>query len=280
MTVSRNHLAISLAAVAAMAMSAYVAVADPAPAPDALTILRKAEATARNNADPPYTVYDMHEIFIHHGHQFTYDYHVWYRADGKGLMQGAGSDRQGHHEQRFQYPFPFAPDINILLYATPPPTPVPVIIASPSPDASGHTSPPLIGVTAITANRYYSVTLVGLEDYQGHSVYHLALLPQPSVDEKAHPWKDLWVDTDTFEVWKAHASASGSKGPLSGVIEGTAEFQPVNGFWLLSHVTGYGAGHFGFISDSGQYEYFFSGFDFPNSLPDWYFDPNLFRHHP
>ena len=273
----RSLLAVAIAAAASL--GAAVVVADPSPPPDAVTILRNAEAAARANPDPPYTVYDMHEIFTHHGRQFTYDYHVWYRADGQGLMQNAATNWQGRHEQRFGYPFPFAPDINILLYATPPPTPMPVVIATPSPAESGKTPVPLIGVQAVTANRFYSVTLVGSEDYQGHGVYHLALTPLPSVDEKSHPWKDLWVDTQTFEVWKAHARASGTKGPLTGSIEGTAEFQPVNGFWLLSHVTGSGEGHMGFISDSGQYEYYFSGFDFPNTLPDWYFDPDKFRHH-
>jgi hypothetical protein len=270
---------ITLAAAAAVILSGVVVAADPTPAPDALTILRKAEATARQNPDPPYIVYNMHEIFIHHGKQFTYDYHVWYRADGKGLMQNTYTDRRGHHEQRFGYPFPFAPDINILLYATPPPTPMPVIIVRPSPGASGKSPPPLIGVQAVTANRNYSVTLVGLEDYQGHSVYHLALTPLPSVNEKDHPWKDLWVDAQTFEVWKAHARACCTLGLLTGVLEGTAEFEPVNGFWLLSHVSGNGKGHVAFISDSGQYEYYFSGFDFPTTLPEWYFDPDLFRHH-
>jgi len=267
-------------AVALALLASAAVIADPAPAPDALTVLRKAEAVARANPDPAYTVYDMHEIFIHHGHQFTYDYHVWYRADGAALMQNVATDRAGHHEQRFGYPFPFAPDINILLYATPPPTPTPAVVASPSPSPTGPTSPPVISVQAITASRYYTVTLVGTEDYQGHSVYHLGLLPLPNVDEKTHPWKDLWVDSQTFEVWRAHARAGGSKGPLTGVIEGTAEFEPVGQFWLLSHASGYGQGRMGFISDSGQYEYFFSGFDFPDSLPDWYFDPNLFRHHP
>jgi hypothetical protein len=252
----------------------------PSPTPDAVTILRKAEQAARGNLDPPYIVYDMHEIFIHHGHQFTYDYHVWYRtSDGQALMQNFIGDRQGHHEQHFGYPFPFAPDVNILLGATPPPSPAPTQIVIPAPGTSGASAPPLIGVTAVTANRFYSVTLVGLEDYQGHPVYHLALTPLPTVSERDHPWKDLWVDTQTFESWKTHARASGTEGPMTGEIEGTAEFEPVNGYWLLAHVTGYGEGHVAFISDSGQYEYYFSGFDFPNTLPDWYFDPDLFRHH-
>ena len=271
----------SLAFVFAIALAMFASaavIADPAPTPDALTILRNAEAAARANPDPPYTIYDMHEIFIHHGHQFTYDYHVWYRADGKALMQNVVTDRGGHHEQHFGYPFPFAPDINILLYSTPPPTATPAAVATQNPGMSG-TAPPVVSVQVITANRYYSVTLVGLEDYQGHSVYHLALTPAPNVDQKAHPWRDLWVDTHTYEVWKAHALGCCSIGLATGVIEGTAEFEPVGQYWLLAHASGYGQGHIAFLSDSGQYEYYFSGFDFPDSLPDWYFDPDLFRHH-
>jgi len=272
-------IAAGVAAIMLAMLASTAVIADPTPTPDAVTILHKAEAAARANPDPPYTVYDMHEIFIHHGHQYAYDYHVWYRSDGKALMQNVVADRSGHHEQHFGYPFPFAPDINILLYATPPPAAAPVVTATPAPAASGATAPQLISVQAITANRFYTVTLVGLEDYQGHSVYHLALTPGPNVDQKAHPWRDLWVDTQTFEVWKAHAYGCCSIGLATGTIEGTAEFEPVGQYWLLAHASGYGEGHIAFISDSGQYEYFFSGFDFPASLPDWYFDPDLFRHH-
>ncbi len=274
-------LAAGIAAAGAFAIRPPTsAMAAPAPAPDANTIFRQAAAVARANPEPPYAVYDMHEIFIHHGKQFTYDYHVWYRTDdGKALMQNVAKDWRGGHEQHFGYPFPFAPDINFLLNQTPPPAPAPPAIATPSPAASGATSPPLIAVQAVTANRFYNLSFVGVEDYQGHPVYHLALAPLPSVSEKDHPLKDLWVDTSTFEVWKARADASGTQGVLSGEIGGTAEFEPVNGYWLLSHVTGYGKGHALIISDSGQYEYYFSGYDFPISLPDWYFDPDLFRHH-
>jgi hypothetical protein len=268
-----------IAAAGIIALSAAIVAADPPAQPDALTILDNAESVARGNPDPPYIVYDMHEIFIHHGRQFTYDYHVWYRtSDGKGLMQNVVADRRGQHEQHFGVPFPFPPDMNFLLYATPPPTPAPPVIAIPSP-ASGRTPPPLISIQPVRANRYYSITLVGVEDYEGRSVYHLGFTPLPNVSQKDHPLRDLWVDTQSFQVWKAHADAAGSLGPLTGEIGGTAEFQPVNGNWLMSHVTAFGKGHAFIISDSGQYEYYFSGFDFPNTLPDWYFDPDLFRHH-
>lgn len=273
---------IAIAILTAVLLVGAAAAADtPASPPplDAVSILRSAETAARANPDPQYIVYDMHEIFVHHGKQFAFDYHVWYRADGKGLMQNAATDRAGRHEQRFGYPFPSSPDANFLLYATPPPTPAPAVINTPAPGASGATAPPLIGIQSITANRYYSVSLVGPEDYQGHPVYHLALAPLPGIEEKSHPWKDLWVDTTTFEIWKAHARASGSKGPASGAIEATIQFEPVGAYWMISQASGDGEVHLGFIRDSGHYEYYFSGFDFPASLPDWYFDPDQFRQH-
>src|SRR5579864_9008080 len=182
-----------------------------APALDAVTVLRNAENATRANLDPQYIVYDMHEIFVHHGRQYTFDYHVWYRSDGKGLMQNVQADRHGHHEQIFGYPQPSAPDQNFLLYATPPPTPAPPQIVVPTPRASGATPPAIINIEPVTANRFYHVDMAGLEDYQGHSVYHLTLVPLPNVNERDHPWKDLWVDSQTFEVWKAHAKASGTK---------------------------------------------------------------------
>jgi len=251
----------------------------PSPSPQStLTpddIFHKAIAATRNNPDPPYITYMMHEIFVHHGRTFTYDYRVWYRTDGKGLMQSASPTRNGQAETRFGYPFPSAPDNNILLYATPPPpsSPPPGPIGTPAPG----TAPPLLGVQPIVADRYYDVSLLGLEDYEGHPVYHLGL--RAVRDEDQHPWKDLWIDVRSFEVWKAHASASGRRGPMTGSIDFSVVFAPVGPYWMVASAVGDGEGHFGFIGDSGHYEYAFSDFGFPATLPDWFFDPKAFYHH-
>jgi len=132
-------------------------------------------------------------------------------------------------------------------------------------------------VEPVRSDRYYDVSLVGLEDYQGRRVYHLAL--RAVRDEQAHPWKDLWIDVSSFQVWKAHANASGSKGPGHGSVDATAEFEQVGPYWLLARATGDGEVHIGFISDSGHYEYTFSDFGFPTSIPDWFFDEKAFKRH-
>ena len=256
----------------------------PSPTPTApggltaLQIFSKAQRVAQANADPPFMTYQMHEIFVHHGHQFNYDYRVWYRYDGKGMMQDMAPGRNGGHEPRFGYPFPVAPDDNILLYATPAPrSTVPPPVGGPLPEASGKPTPAVLAIQTVSADRYYDVWFVGTEDLDGHHTFHIGM--RSINDDRNHPWKDMWVDTQTFEVWKAHASGSGSQGPAKGSIDADVWFGPVGDYWLITHAQGDGAVRLAFVSDSGHYEYYFSAFGFPNTLPDWYFDPALFKHH-
>ena len=102
---------------------------------------------------------------------------------------------------------------------------------------------------------------------------------RPLHDERTHPWKDVWVDVKTFEVWKAYAEVSGTKGIATGKGNATVEFVPVGDHWLVSSAVGDGSVRIGPLGDSGHYEYTFSDYGFPNTVPDWYFDPKLFKQH-
>ncbi|MGI8737780.1 MAG: hypothetical protein ACR2KS_10985 [Candidatus Eremiobacter antarcticus] len=241
-------------------------------------ILGRTENSLRRNPNPPYITYVMRELFVHHGARHEYTYRVWYRSDGQGLMQNMGAGRRGKNETFFGYPFPSAPDNNILLYATPAP-----VVAPPPPvgnqglPAGGSTPIPTLSQERVHGDRYYVVSLAGLENLQGHPLYHLTL--RAVRDESKHPWKDLWVDMLTFQVWKAHADAAGSVGPLVGRAVADVDFAPVGPFWLVKRVIADGNGRFGFLSDSGHYEYYFSDFGFPTSVPDWYFDEKAFQKH-
>ncbi len=244
-------------------------------------IMINAEKATRKHdlTRPPFITYQMHEVFLHLGGRSDYDYRVWYRtSDGKGLMQSTHKERSGDAETHFGYPFPSSPDNNILLYATAPPdeTPAPAI-GSPSPLPSGATPPPLLSVQPVAGDRYYSVKLAGIEDLDGKQVYHLTL--RALHDERTHPWKDVWVDVKTFEVWKAYAEVSGTKGIATGKGNATVVFAPVGDHWLVSSAVGDGSVRIGPLGDSGHYEYTFSDYGFPDSVPDWYFDPKLFKQH-
>jgi hypothetical protein len=257
----------------------------PSPTPtipgglSALQIYRTAQRVARDNPDPPYMTYQMHEVFVHHGRPFNYDYRVWYRSDGKGMMQDMAPSRGGGHDPRFGYPFPVAPDDNILLYATPAPrSTVPPPVGGSQPIPSGAPTAQVLAVESVSADRYYNVWFVGMEDFDGHHTYHIGM-QSINAEDREHPWKDMWVDAQTFEVWKAHASGSGSQGPAKGSIDADVWFGPVGAYWLITRAQGDGEVRMAFLSDSGHYEYYFSDFGFPNTLPDWYFDPGLFKHH-
>jgi hypothetical protein len=240
-------------------------------------IMINAEKATRAHLHPYFITYQMHELFDHHWQREEYDYRVWYRGDGKGLMQNISKDRNGRAETYFGYPFPSAPDNDILLYATPDPQLTPPPTSTPGPLPSGHTPPPVLTVQPVVGDRYYSVKLIGIEDYNGKPVYHLAM--HALHDERAHPFKDLWVDTTTFDVWRAHAHASGSKGPGTGTLDALVEFEKVGPYWLIAHAIGDGEVHVGPFGDSGHYEYTFHDFGFPPDIPSWYFDKNEFKHH-
>jgi hypothetical protein len=252
----------------------------PRPSPSALEplsaneILERTEDAVRGNPDPPYIYYKMHEVFVHHGRHYEFDYQIWYRSDGKGLMQNVVPNRNGTYETFFGYPFPSAPDNNILLYATPAPvTTPPPPVGSPLPGSSA----PLIASQTVRGDRYYDVALAGIESYEGHEVYHLTL--RPIADPQRHPWTDLWVDTHSYEVWRAHADATGRAGPLVGRAVADVEFAPIGNYWLVQQASADAQGHIAIFSDSGHYEYYFSDFGFPNTLPDWYFDQNAYGQH-
>jgi hypothetical protein len=251
----------------------------PSPLPpvalSADAIFLKAAAVARGNFDPPFLTYRLHEVFTHRGKRLEYDYRVWYRTrDGQGLMQNLQPGKGGGAETLFGHPFPFAPDINFLLYATPAPvSPPPPPVGSPAPQAQAT----VLRIEPVVSDRNYVPSLSGVETFRGHSVYHLKL--RTVRQERDYPLKDLLVDASSFEVWQAHAAAAGTRGPAAGDIDGTAEFAAVGASWLVTRATGYGRLHVGFLSDSARYEYAFSDFGFPNSLPDWYFDERQFRRH-
>lgn len=240
-------------------------------------IVINAQKATRAHQHPYFITYQMHEIFVHHWQREESNYRVWYRGDGKGLMQGINRDRFGRAETFFGYPFPSAPDNDILLYATPDPALTPPPTSTPGPRPSGATPPPVLRVQPVVGDRYYSVKLVGIEDDNGKAVYHLSM--RALRDECVHPWKDLWVDIKTFDVWRAHAHASCPKGPGRGTLDALVDFQQVGQYFLVAHAVGDGEIRLGFVGDSGHYEYTFSDFGFPSDIPEWYFDAKQFKQH-
>lgn len=150
--------------------------------------------------------------------------------------------------------------------------------ATPSPmqpDISGLKT--IANVTAY-AQPAYALDLTGIEAVDGHDAYHLRL--RPLSDPERHNLRDLWVDTGTFDVWKAHFAGKypalvpyGNSPLVPSDI--TAVFKPMLPYWIvygLEWSYDYDGSHLEFATNIGAIA-------FPNVLPDWLFDSAAYARH-
>jgi hypothetical protein len=122
------------------------------------------------------------------------------------------------------------------------------------------------------------VRTVGIENVNGHSTYHLQL--EPVTDPHKHNLRDLWADTQTWDLWRAHFVVDyaptnldpGPHGSQAGVIapaDITVYFGQAADSWVIMRMT-WTHGIFGDIS---TYDVSTVNIVFPETLPDWLFDP-------
>ncbi len=114
-----------------------------------------------------------------------------------------------------------------------------------------------------------------IEDVDGHRVYHLQLGPR--TDPQRHNLRDLWIDVDTYDLWKAHFVGTyrpTPDAPLSAT-DVTVNFRNVAGFWVVAHaVWTWDDAPVSFIFDVTNDE-----LGLPDSLPDWLFDAKQYQLH-
>ena len=66
-------------------------------------------------------------------------------------------------------------------------------------------------------DRAYTVTLSGIENLDGASVYHLHL--EPNHTPEALPLRELWVDTSTFQVLQLTYARQAESGAPNGTVQ-------------------------------------------------------------
>ena len=196
----------------------------------------------------------------------SHTYQVWFRTrDQRALTQ----DRATHNIYRGEALL--TPVESNVLKNGPSPTPS----VSPSPTPSGPPDTPagatveVLGSVTAEASRYYDITLVGVEDRQGHAVYHLHLRAKSDVID--HPLTDLYVDTATYLVRAAHAEVT-----LRGVVFAfglavDVAYEPVGAYWLLDNLHFHGNGYALFYHANMECTMIMHDFMLPASLPDSYF---------
>ncbi len=229
-----------------LAVAAWVALAGTAPDPPALSpsppaltgeaIYLRAVRAMRALTPPPYVIFhedvaarnltlrcaqDDLDVELHHGDQQT-QYHVWYRANdsrfvsvdipsggrcGDALLAPVGSGRE--HEDLFG------------------PKP------SPTPDG-GTFAPnglPIIAAVRSDAARYYQITLVDEESFEGHSVYRLALRSYRHNTD--FPLTGMLVDADSWLVRQASGELSFHFLVAGGWAGATVTFDRADPYWVV-----------------------------------------------
>ncbi|HVR46113.1 MAG TPA: hypothetical protein VMT95_05700 [Candidatus Binatia bacterium] len=134
-------------------------------------------------------------------------------------------------------------------------------------------------VVAIAQSPYtFGFTRAGalpIETVDGHRVYHLELRPRS--DSQLHNLRDLWIDADTYDLWRAHFVGTYRpfpNAPLSPT-DVMVNFRNVLGRWVVTRAAwNWDDAPLSFMFDVTNDE-----IGLPASLPDWLFDAKQYQRH-
>lgn len=172
-----------------------------------------------------------------------------------------------------QFLGPFAWRLRSSVHVPPPGSEAP----SMAPDIEGLKT--IATVVAVATPSYTIGTsatgLPPIENVEGRDAYHLQLHPRG--DPRKHNLRDLWVDTQTFDLVKAHFAGTYRPVPQAPVspTEATVFFREVVGCWMVTHAI--------WTYDDPPVSYTFdltyNEIGLPASLPDWLFDETAYQRH-
>jgi hypothetical protein len=136
---------------------------------------------------------------------------------------------------------------------------------------------PVYAIATDTGNSNAGVSGVPIETIAGHKVYHLQL--RALADGRKHNLRDLWVDAETFDVWKIHFTSEYAPDQLlsESATDVTVWFTPVGKFWVASRAVW----NWEDYADGLAFDYDASTerIAFPDDLPGWIFDQRAYDAH-
>jgi hypothetical protein len=116
---------------------------------------------------------------------------------------------------------------------------------------------------------------VPIENVGGHPSYHLELRPRN--DPQLHNLRDLWIDTTTYDLWKAHFVGRYAPTPdaRSSPTDVTVYFRNVVHCWVVTRAI--------WTWDDPPVEFTFDvqndEIGLPETLPDWLFNAAEYQKH-
>ncbi|MBD5654475.1 MAG: hypothetical protein IAI50_04765 [Candidatus Eremiobacteraeota bacterium] len=209
--------------------------------PAALTpeaIYLRATHAMKDAAEPPYVTFredvtarnmrlsctaDGTNLSLKHG-DIAGSYRVWYRTrDENAISQEVGSQKRC----KGALLYPTGSDLATLGAPSAAPS------ATPVPDAGD--GPPIIAAVRVESARFYKITLVDRESFEGHPVYRLAL--KAYRDPTTHPLTGMLVDEESFLVRQASGEAAGHYVVASGRVAGVVTFDRSGEYWVARDET-------------------------------------------
>jgi hypothetical protein len=203
----------------ALAASIALASAQPVASLSPYDIAARAQATWEARAVPPYVSFEIpcDDTFLSAqcpaGAVVTF---VVRMRDGRTYAQTAGAATQQLMCGGFIYgpaltPFGFFRRIGADN------APASLATAAPLPENLAEDPFGPRSIASVTVkDSAYAVTLAGLEELDGASVYHLHLVP--NYDPAHHPLRELWVDARTFEVLALTYARKAESGAAEGSV--------------------------------------------------------------
>jgi len=191
--------------------------------PPARAIVQRAYERLRSYGTPPYVVYltdengDRHRIAFRASDEMMNDSEYYPNDDRLPLARIYRA---------------FVGPLSITVHES-------IVKTTPSP---GQTAAPAenslvsdlktIAVVSAYAQPVYTARTAGVETIDGHKTDHVALAAVS--DPSRYTLRDLWIDTTTYDVWRADYVTHDVDVPGSTVYL-TVNFEPVGPYWIAAH---------------------------------------------
>jgi hypothetical protein len=262
------------------ALLLVAALAAPAPTATPITpqhLLGLIRAKFRSHRPPPpYVVYTIERKQLteqgYPDYANSYKEHIWLRSLDKAALSRRVYRSINRGQMTFERPAfnedrdPGPPTADVFEAAPLHPHPISFV---PTPEAQ-ESALPVIGVVQTVGEFDYRVTNVETVGDQ----LHLTVLPIRDPDRNR--LREIWADKATLELRKLVATDK-------LFILGTSEVYGVTFTITMGNLQGvpivtdiHGVVGDGYTGDGSTVDYMFRDISFPETLPDWYFDPKTY----
>ena len=227
-----------------------------------------------------FATYDTDLVYTFKGKPKERKQHVAFRYhDGRCLIVGVPIDSRDRPDKTQITDRCFGPDFSFAFVQQRlggfknAPIEIPTVAPTDAPTAQASGEPKTIA-SVKTRARPYDVTFVGYEQKDGKNTIHLALVP--NIHPADHLLTDMWIDPTTSGV--VHLRAEAAVGHVARITFEAAYDEDANSQTLTS-VVGYAKGQVLLVRIGLDFTYRQSNIDYPDTLPDWYFDQTAYDEH-